>query len=90
MCLPALERLSAVQCPLPAAAVAQVWQQRPGLLLLTGSGSAALQHLALLQEEQQQQRPQQGPRSRGSSGSSCVREVCPLPPLDDGDGFFAI
>lgn len=69
----------ALQCPLTPAAVARLWQHRPQLVVLVGSGSGALNYLATLQ--QQQQRGQQGPGGAGG----CI-SFSPLPPLEDVDG----
>ncbi|GLI62007.1 hypothetical protein VaNZ11_004581 [Volvox africanus] len=92
MFMPSLERLFAVHCPLPLEAVGRMWQQKPQLVVVAGSGTAAMHCLISLQQQMQQQKQQHGGQQEGARqppGSAPALEVCLLPPLDDADGFFA-
>ncbi|GIL51236.1 hypothetical protein Vafri_7091 [Volvox africanus] len=88
MFMPSLERLFAVHCPLPLEAVAKMWQQKPQLVVVAGSGTGAIHCLMSLQQQKQQHEGQQQ-GARQQQGSASAVEVCLLPPLDDADGFFA-
>ncbi|GFR52404.1 hypothetical protein Agub_g14974 [Astrephomene gubernaculifera] len=68
--LPELQRLVLLQCPLPPAAVARLWQQRPQLVVV--AGATAQQHWGqqLLQLQQQQEEEEEERRRRQGGGGA--------------------